>query len=101
MEDDEDPNEEETEEQEESEDTKVVSKQLILYLKVVAMDNMNVYIYGGKDRDNANIMVVPENAMPTIGELYTLDATDGNGFLIVAFPNQDQDTTFEIEYWEE
>lgn len=74
---------------------------MILYLKVVAMDNMNVYIYGGKNRDDANIMVVPENAMPTIGELYTLDATDGNGFLIVAFPNQDQDTNFEIEYWEE
>lgn len=67
----------------------VQTKKLVLYVKVTAMDNMNVYIYGGKNRDEANTMVVAENAMPTVGELYTLDATDGQGFLVVAFPNQD------------
>ena len=55
----------------------VQTKKLVLYVKVTAMENMNVYIYGGKNRDEANTMVVAENAMPTVGELYTLDATDG------------------------
>ena len=65
------------------------------------MDNMNVYIYGGASRDNATIKVIPDNTMPTIGQLYTIDATNGDGFLVVAFPSQDTDTKFEFSYWEE
>ena len=73
----------------------------ILYVKVTAMDNMNVYIYGGPHRDQALQMVVPDNEMPTIDQLYTIDASEGDGFLIVAFPNVDSVTKLEFSYWEE
>lgn len=65
------------------------------------MDNINVYVYGGKNKDEATLMVVQGNEMPQVGQLYTIDSTNGNGFLIVAFPNKDVDTNFEIEFWEE
>lgn len=38
----------------------------ILYLKVTAMENMSVYVYGGPDRDQATMQVVPDNEMPTL-----------------------------------
>ena len=36
---------------------------IILNLKINAMENMNVYIFGGESRDNATIPIVQENEM--------------------------------------
>ena len=90
--------EEESENGEESSNKNLKS---ILYIKVTAMENMNVYIYGGPHRDKALQMIVPDNEMPTIDQLYTIDASKGDGFLVVAFPNIDSVTKLEFSYWEE
>jgi hypothetical protein len=65
------------------------------------MDNMNVYIYGGPNRDEALMQIVPDNEMPNLNQLYTIDGSTGNGFLVVAFPNVDSVTRLEFSYWEE
>ena len=39
--------------------------------------------------------------MPTIGQLYTIDASSGNGFLVVAYPNFNVSTNLEFTFWEE
>ena len=65
------------------------------------MINMNVYIYGGKNRDEASISIIPNNQMPIQDEEYLIDATDGNGIMIVAFPKYDSQTEFAFTYWAE
>jgi len=59
----------------------------IIYIKVTAIENVNVYIYGGPNRDEATITIIKDNMMATIGQLYTIDASTGNGLLLVAFPD--------------
>ena len=74
---------------------------VILYFKITVMENMNVYLYGGKGRDDATISIVPDNVMPELNKIYELDATNGDGFLLIAYPNKDSETKFEFQYWEE
>ena len=45
---------------------KIKKMKPILYVKVTAMDNMNVYLYGGPNRDEATISVVKDNMMATV-----------------------------------
>jgi hypothetical protein len=51
---------------------------------------MNVYIYGGADRNSANERVTPNNEQVKVGKKYSIDAT--HGFLIVVYPNKEVDT---------
>lgn len=60
-----------------------------LYFKVTEMENINVYIYGGKSRNEATVSLVPGNEMPSINEVYMIDASADEGILVVAFPNKD------------
>lgn len=71
----------------------------VIHIKVTSMQNMNVYLYGGQTRDAATVSVVPNNEMPTIGEVYMVDTSEGDGLLVIAFPNKDIDTQFEFSYW--
>ena len=58
---------------------------------------MNVFLYGGKDRASATSKIVDENANPEVDEEYVFDYAEG--IMIVAYPNKDQATNFEFEYW--
>ena len=39
--------------------------------------------------------------MPELGKKYEVDASNGDGILVVAFPNKDAETSFEFDYWTE
>ena len=64
---------------------------------------MNVYIYGGKSRDDAKVSLVPGNAQAAVDTLYYVDYSQG--ILVVAFPDKQEDpavempTHLEFEYW--
>jgi hypothetical protein len=58
---------------------------------------MNVFIYGGKNREEATQGITDENIQVETGKNYSIDAT--KGFVIVAFPNNEVDTDFEFDYW--
>ena len=68
-----------------------------IHVKVKKADQMNVYLYGGKDRASATSKIVDENANPEVDEEYVFDYAEG--IMIVAYPNKDQATNFEFEYW--
>lgn len=61
------------------------------------MDEMNVYIYGGKDRFSATEKIVDHNDQVTPNKEYSIPYT--KGMLVIAFPNKDKDTELEFKYW--
>jgi hypothetical protein len=63
---------------------------------VTKATEMNVYLYGGKDRFSATLPVVQNNEPLTVGQTYKIDSDIG--FLLVAYPNLDSDTEFEFTY---
>lgn len=71
--------------------------ELRLYFKATKMTEMNVYIYGGKDRFSATEKIIDNNDMVTPNQEYSILYT--KGMLIVAFPNKDKDTEFEFKFW--
>ena len=58
---------------------------------------MNVFLYGGKDRFNANIPIITNNEPVRVGSNYTISIN--TGMLLVAYPNKDAKTDFEFKYW--
>ena len=48
---------------------------------------MNVYIYGGKSRDNATEKIIDFNDQIQLNKEYSIDYN--MGMIIVAFPNKD------------
>ena len=58
---------------------------------------MNVFLYGGKDRFNANIPIITNNEPVRVGSNYTISID--TGMLLVAYPNKDAKTDFEFKYW--
>jgi len=52
---------------------------------------MNVYIYGGKDRNSATESIVINNEQPMLNMEYSVDMD--NGILVIAYPNKDQKNT--------
>ena len=82
-------------EQELSKIKKVIS--LKIYLQVTKAQNMNVYLYGGKDRFNADVSIVNDNQPVKVGSNYTISID--SGMLLVAYPNKDSETDFEFKIW--
>ena len=66
----------------------------MIYIKITAMSNMNVYLYSGSNRDEMTKSVVPNNIMPAIDETYMVDATEGHKLMVVAFPEMNMETDF-------
>ena len=60
---------------------------------------MNVFIYEGKSRSGAKTRIVDGNMQAQVGKEYKV--MFNSSILIVAFPNKNQDTEFEFEYWSE
>jgi hypothetical protein len=58
-----------------------------IYVEFTQATNMNVYIYGGKNRFSATEEVVSGNTQIKLNRNYTIDIS--KGFLIVAYPNKD------------
>lgn len=59
-------------------------------------DNMNVFLYGGKDRFTANEPITENNTPLVSGKTYSIDYK--KGFLLVAYPKQEVSTDFEFTY---
>jgi len=57
---------------------------------------MNVYIYGGTDRNNASESIISGNGKASVGETYTIDYQ--TGILVIAFPNEGIETEFKFTY---
>ena len=73
-----------------------ISYSITTQAKVTKATGVNVYLYGGRDRFNAKIKMVPNNAPVTLGETYTVDYM--TGLLLIAYPNEEQATEFEFSY---
>lgn len=58
---------------------------------------MNVQLFGGKSREEANQKIVKDNFQAEVGKEYSIDYKEG--ILVVAYPNKDQETDFEFTYW--
>jgi len=70
---------------------------LRIFMKVIKKKNVNVYLYGGRDRFNAIGNVVYGNEQVEIGKNYTVKNTEG--FMMIAYPEKDVETELEFEYW--
>ena len=70
---------------------------LRIFLKIKNNKNLNVYLYGGRDRYNAVESIISGNKKAELNTNYTVDVDDG--FLIVAYPDENVPTEFEFEYW--
>jgi hypothetical protein len=70
---------------------------LRIFLKVTKKKNVNVYLYGGRDRLNAVHNVVYGNQQIELNKNYTVKTSEG--FMMVAYPEKDVETEFEFEYW--
>lgn len=68
-----------------------------IHLHLSSKKEMNVYVYAGKSRMAATDSVILGNEQAAVGQTYTIDASQG--FLIVAYPNEDQETEFGFNYW--
>jgi len=66
-------------------------------MKVTKKKNVNVYLYGGRNRFNAVQNVVYGNQQLELNKNYTVKTSAG--FMLVAYPDKDVDTEFEFEYW--
>jgi len=77
-------------------DKEYISYSIATQVKVTKATGVNVYLYGGRDRFDAKIEMVPNNAPVTLGETYTVDYM--TGLLLIAYPNEDQVTEFEFSY---
>ena len=66
---------------------------------------MNVYVYGGRSREEAKVSLVSGNKQPDIDTIY--DITYESGILVIAYPDLQADidvelpTNLEFEYWVE
>ena len=58
-----------------------------LFIQVTKSKEMNVYLYGGKDRLSATVSLVNGNTPVEIG--YSYNARISTGMLLIAYPNQD------------
>lgn len=64
---------------------------------------MNVYIYGGKRRDDAKVSLVAGNQQPDVNTQYHVN--HDSGILVIAFPDLQQDvdvelqTNLQFDYW--
>jgi len=70
---------------------------LRIFMKVTKKKNVNVYLYGGRNRFNAVQNVVYGNQQLELNKNYTVKTSAG--FMLVAYPDKDVDTEFEFEYW--
>jgi hypothetical protein len=66
-------------------------------IKLTNSIEMNVFAYGGPDRESATIPVTTDNAPLEIGKIYNIDAS--KGMFLIAYPNENSKTEFEFEYW--
>jgi len=58
---------------------------------------MNVYLWGGKDRESATKWLVKNNQKAKVMYNYTYDAAEG--IMMVAYPDKDKVGVFEFNYW--
>ena len=70
---------------------------LRIYLKIINKRNLNVYVYGGRDRFNAVTSITHANEPAQLATNYTTRLNDG--YLVVAYPKEGVETELEIEYW--
>ena len=70
---------------------------IMVQVQIKHDDNMNVFLYGGKNRTVATKSIVADNASPQEGEIYAFDYNEG--ILVVAYPNKDVATELEFDYW--
>ena len=70
---------------------------ILLHLEITKSTEMNIYVYGGADRNSAMDPIVIGNAALTPAQNYTIEYT--KGMFLVAYPNENQPTEFEFKYW--
>lgn len=70
---------------------------IVLVVNVTKMDNMNVYLYGGKSRSSAFENMTVNNTQITLGQVYNISAY--RGLVLVAYPNEDKETEFAFNFW--
>lgn len=70
---------------------------VIIKINVTKMDEMNVYIYGGRSKASAFESVTVNNSQVELGNVYNISAY--RGFVVVAYPNENKDTEFAFNYW--
>lgn len=58
---------------------------------------MNIYAYGGPDRQSATLEVSSGNEELEAMKTYSIDAT--KGMLLIVYPKSDTNTDFEFKYW--
>jgi len=68
-----------------------INGEVSLYIKFLKKTEMNVYIYGGKDRFSATENIIEENSQPMINVPYKVDID--TGILVIAYPNKDEKDT--------
>lgn len=69
---------------------------LKIVLNLSKLKNMNVFVYGGKDRYSAT-KPINGNQQLIAGRNYTVPVSEG--MLLVAYPNKDSETEFEFDYF--
>lgn len=70
-----------------------------IHMMITKMKNMNVHVYGGKDRFSATTPLVEGNVQPEPFKKYTFSADEG--ILMIALPEYKKETEFEFHYWVE
>lgn len=67
-----------------------------IIINISKLQNLNAYVYGGKDRYSATESI-NGNAPLVTGRNYTVKFDEG--MLLVVYPNKDVETDFEFEYY--
>lgn len=68
-----------------------------IFVQITKAKNMNIYLWGGQDRESATKWLVKSNRKAVENYNYTYDASQG--IFMVAYPDKDKDTEFEFRYW--
>lgn len=68
-----------------------------MYITFANTEGFNVYIYEGNARDSATTSIIDGNAQVETDTYYSV-AYDSN-ILIVAYPDEGNDTSLQFSYW--
>jgi hypothetical protein len=70
---------------------------VMLYINFASTDGLNVYIYEGDARDTATTSIIDGNAQVETDTYYSVPYN--SNILIVAYPEEGNDTNLEFSYW--
>jgi hypothetical protein len=64
----------------------ITDDKILLNIEITKATEMNIYVYGGADRNNAMESIVIGNAALTPAQTFTIEYT--KGMFLVAYPNE-------------